>query len=113
MAFTLSHDHGHHKDAHTSESTTSLAVEDLNIRAAFIHVIGDLIQSIGVLIASALIWYNPSWRIADPICTLFFSILVFISTVFISKQIILILMEGIYDTLAFEILISIRDSERN
>jgi zinc transporter 2 len=31
--------------------------ENYNVRAAMIHVIGDLIQSIGVLIASILIYF--------------------------------------------------------
>lgn len=31
---------------------------NINIRAAFIHVLGDLIQSIGVLIAALLILWN-------------------------------------------------------
>ncbi|EJW02667.1 cation diffusion facilitator family transporter [Edhazardia aedis USNM 41457] len=33
---------------------------NLNIRAAYIHVIGDLIQSVGVIIASILVYINPS-----------------------------------------------------
>lgn len=68
--------------------------EDINIRAAFIHVLGDLVQSVGVLIASGIIWYNNDWRIADPICTLLFSVIVIISTYFISRDIFRILMEG-------------------
>jgi Co/Zn/Cd efflux system component len=31
---------------------------NINVRAAFIHVIGDAIQSVGVLIAALLILYN-------------------------------------------------------
>lgn len=71
-----------------------VSIEDINLRAALIHVLGDLIQSIGVLVASGLIWYNDSWRLADPICTLLFSIIVIISTLFISRDILRILMEG-------------------
>lgn len=70
------------------------STEDINLRAAFIHVIGDLIQSIGVLIASAVIWYNEEWKIMDPVCTILFSIVVLISTIYICRDIILILMEG-------------------
>ena len=32
--------------------------ENINVRAAFIHVIGDLIQSIGVVIAGYIIWFK-------------------------------------------------------
>jgi solute carrier family 30 (zinc transporter), member 2 len=69
--------------------------EDINLRAAFIHILGDLIQSVGVLIASGIIWHNQNWRIADPICTLLFSLIVMISTIFITRDILRILMEGI------------------
>ena len=34
------------------------SVENINVRAAFIHVIGDLIQSIGVVIAGYIIWFK-------------------------------------------------------
>jgi zinc transporter 2 len=107
MALALGHNHHHHHDhGHSHEigeesarttSTFSLAVEDLNLRAALIHVLGDLLQSIGVVIASALIWYQPSWRVADPICTLLFSVIVFVTTIFISRDIVRILMEGIQE----------------
>jgi zinc transporter 2 len=33
-------------------------VDNINVRAAFIHVIGDLIQSIGVVIAGYIIWFK-------------------------------------------------------
>ncbi len=34
--------------------------ENINVRAAFVHVIGDLIQSIGVVIAGYIIWIRVS-----------------------------------------------------
>lgn len=34
--------------------------ENINVRAAFIHVLGDLIQSVGVLLAALLILWNVS-----------------------------------------------------
>ena len=49
---------------------------DVNIQAAYLHVITDLIQSVGVALAGALIWWKPEWQILDPICTFIFSILV-------------------------------------
>lgn len=30
-------------------------------------VLGDALQSVGVMIAAALIWWKPEWRIADPV----------------------------------------------
>jgi zinc transporter 2 len=67
---------------------------DLNLKAAFIHVVGDILQSIGVLIASIIIWIKPEYRIADPICTFVFSVIVVISTVNILRDAVHILMEG-------------------
>ena len=62
-AAAASHHHGH-------------SHENLNVRAAFIHAVGDLIQSIGVMIAAALIWWRPNWNLADPLCTIVFACLV-------------------------------------
>ena len=56
------------------------ADENYSIRAAYIHILGDLVQTIGVLIASVLIWAVPEWHIADPICTFTFSVLVLFTT---------------------------------
>jgi zinc transporter 2 len=50
----------------------------LNIRAAFIHVLGDLVQSIGVLIAAIIIKFS-GFSLADPICTFVFAVLVLVS----------------------------------
>lgn len=59
-----------------------------------IHIIGDVIQSIGVIIAGAVIWYKPEWHIADPICTFLFSILVIFTTTGVARECIRTLMEG-------------------
>ena len=50
------------------------------VRAALIHVIGDLLQNIGVMIAAGLIWHDPKWTVADPICTFIFAVLVLATT---------------------------------
>lgn len=66
----------------------------MNIRAALIHVIGDLCQSIGVTIAGLIIFLKPELHIIDPICTLLFSIIVFLTTVPIIKDCVKIIMEA-------------------
>ena len=40
----------------------SFSQEHLNVRAALIHVLGDLIQSVGVLISSVLIKIDPGLK---------------------------------------------------
>ena len=68
--------------------------ENVNVRAAAIHIIGDLLQSIGVVIAGAIIFFYPTYTIVDPICTFVFSILVVFTTIPVSKDCIRVLMEG-------------------
>ncbi|XP_065919320.1 proton-coupled zinc antiporter SLC30A2-like isoform X2 [Dysidea avara] len=75
-------------------TTVQVKKSNINVRAAFIHVIGDLFQSIGVVIAAYIIRFKPEWHIADPICTFLFSILVLISTLNIMRDAMNVLMEG-------------------
>ena len=83
------HDHGHDHD-HGHEK----AHRNINVDAAFLHALGDMLMSIGVVIASGFILYEPSWTIADPICTVLFSIIVCITVTPIVKNCISVLMEG-------------------
>ncbi|NXK19632.1 ZNT3 protein, partial [Arenaria interpres] len=73
-----------------------------SVRAAFIHVVGDLLQSIGVLVAATIIYFKPQCKIADPISTLFFSVFVLGSTFTILKDVFRVLMEGTPRGVAFE-----------
>ena len=43
---------------------------NINVRAAFIHVIGDLIQSVGVVIAGYVIWFGKHYAVSIPSCVL-------------------------------------------
>lgn len=67
---------------------------NINVRAAFLHVLGDLVQSIGVMIASAVIWKRPDLVVVDPLCTFLFSVLVLFTTVTLLRETIHVLMEG-------------------
>uniref|UniRef100_K3W5A9 Cation efflux protein transmembrane domain-containing protein n=1 Tax=Globisporangium ultimum (strain ATCC 200006 / CBS 805.95 / DAOM BR144) TaxID=431595 RepID=K3W5A9_GLOUD len=82
----------------------SASFENINVRAAYIHALGDFIQSLGVCLAGALIWYNPSWQIADPITTILFSFLVLATTYGILTRSVLILMESAPSSLNLQIL---------
>lgn len=66
----------------------------MNIRAAIIHIIGDIVQSIGVVIAAAIIYFYPEAHIADPICTLLFTFLCVFTTIPIFIDCMSILMEA-------------------
>ena len=57
-------------------------------------MVGDMIQSLGVIAAAVIIYVKPDWTIADPICTFLFSILVMFTTVPIFKDCMRFLMEN-------------------
>ncbi|XP_068773460.1 proton-coupled zinc antiporter SLC30A2 isoform X2 [Struthio camelus] len=67
---------------------------DASVRAAFVHVVGDLLQSVGVLVASYVIFFKPEYKFVDPICTFLFSVLVLGTTLSILRDVLLVLMEG-------------------
>uniref|UniRef100_A0A8R1HVP2 Uncharacterized protein n=1 Tax=Caenorhabditis japonica TaxID=281687 RepID=A0A8R1HVP2_CAEJA len=81
------HTHGGASHSHSHDG------KNVNVRAALIHVIGDLVQSIGVLIAAIIIKFT-GWTLADPICTFFFSIIVLFTTITVMKDIFFVLMEA-------------------
>ncbi|KAI2551137.1 solute carrier family 30 member 8 [Homo sapiens] len=72
-----------------------------SVRAAFVHALGDLFQSISVLISALIIYFKPEYKIADPICTFIFSILVLASTITILKDFSILLMEGVPKSLNY------------
>jgi len=57
-------------------------------------MIGDMLQSTGVIIAALIIKFKPTWTIADPICTFLFSILVMFTTIPIFCDCMRILLEA-------------------
>ncbi|KAM4540418.1 proton-coupled zinc antiporter SLC30A2-like [Fundulus diaphanus] len=65
-----------------------------SVKAAFIHVLGDLLQSVGVLLAATVIHFWPEYKVADPICTFLFSVLVIGTTLPVTKDVFRVLMEG-------------------
>jgi len=69
-------------------------ITNVNVRAAYLHVLGDLLQNVGVLIAAALIWWRPSWRFADPLCTIFFAVIVMSTSYQLIGSTLNVLMEG-------------------
>ncbi|KAL2308096.1 hypothetical protein Nmel_001095, partial [Mimus melanotis] len=74
-----------------------------SVRAAFVHVVGDLLQSVSVLVAATIIYFKPQCKIADPISTLFFSVFVLGSTITILRDVFRVLMEGTPQGLEFDV----------
>ena len=84
------HDHGH-----GGSSAAAASEANINVRAAFIHVLGDLLQSVGVMIAAGIVWARPSWHIVDPTITFVFAILVLGTTLGIMRTGIATLLNAV------------------
>ena len=67
--------------------------ENLNLKAAYLHVLSDMLGSVAAIVAALLImFFNWSW--ADPVASIIVAILVCISGVRVTNSAIHILMEG-------------------
>uniref|UniRef100_A0A8C0Q780 Proton-coupled zinc antiporter SLC30A2 n=1 Tax=Canis lupus familiaris TaxID=9615 RepID=A0A8C0Q780_CANLF len=83
-----------HQSSHGHSHDSSQQQENPSVRAAFIHVIGDFLQSVGILVAAYILYFKPEYKYVDPICTFLFSILVLGTTLTILRDVIVVLMEG-------------------
>lgn len=68
------------------------------LRAAYIHILGDILQSLGVLIASIIIYIfqdaYPGIAVVDPICTFIFAIIVMSTSIPVTRDCLNVLMEA-------------------
>eukprot|EP01103_Thecamoeba_quadrilineata_P001883 TRINITY_DN11743_c0_g1_i1.p1 TRINITY_DN11743_c0_g1~~TRINITY_DN11743_c0_g1_i1.p1 ORF type:complete len:105 (-),score=5.70 TRINITY_DN11743_c0_g1_i1:37-351(-) len=79
-----SHSHGH-PHSHPND-------ENINVKSAFVHVVGDCVQSMGVIFAAVFIWVGNQltvgspksgstyWILADPIASILFGIITLFTT---------------------------------
>lgn len=67
--------------------------ENLNMRGAFLHVISDMLGSVGAIIAALLIMFF-GWGWADPLASVIVAVLVLRSGYYLTKASLHILMEG-------------------
>ncbi|CAL8320919.1 unnamed protein product [Lota lota] len=75
------HAHGSHGHAHGGGGGGMNA----NMRGVFLHVLADTLGSVGVIISTILI-NQFGWLIADPICSLFIAVLIFLSVIPLIKD---------------------------
>lgn len=54
------------------EKKRGMSHQNMNLEGAYLHVMGDLIQSTGVMISAATIWVKPDWQVVDPLCIMVF-----------------------------------------
>lgn len=67
--------------------------ESLNVRSAMLHVIGDALSSVAVIIGGVLIIWR-GWYIADPLISIAIGLMILRSAFNLTKEALHILMEG-------------------
>ena len=87
VAFILgSHSHSSGEHDHS--------VEDLNVHSAFLHVLGDAVSSVGVILAALLIGLT-GWQWLDPLVSVLIGILIGLSAYRVTRSALHILIEGV------------------
>ena len=82
----VGHGHGHgHGHSHGGKGSQIM-------QGVFLHILADTLGSVGVIISSLLMSYF-GWMIADPICSMFIAILIFISIIGLLRDSAAVLMQ--------------------
>jgi len=66
--------------------------ENLNVRGAFLHMLGDLLSSVGVIVAALLIFLFD-WTVADPIISIAISLIILYGAARLCQKSAYILLE--------------------
>jgi len=72
---------------------------NLNVRSAFLHVLGDALASVGV-IAAAVVMLVTDWYMADPLISILIGLLIAYNGWGVLREAVHILMEGVPEGLA-------------
>jgi cobalt-zinc-cadmium efflux system protein len=66
---------------------------NLNVRGAWLHVLGDTLGSVGAIASGALIWAF-GWHWADPLASVLIGVLILVSSWRLLQETVAVLMEG-------------------
>lgn len=89
VAFIL----GGHGHAHNGEEQAHQG-EDLNVKSAFLHVLGDAISSLGVIAAAIIIWLS-GYQWVDPAASVLIGVIILVSSGRLLRKSVHILVEGV------------------
>lgn len=67
--------------------------KNLNMRGAFLHVLGDALTSVGVLIGAGLIWLT-GWTRVDPIISVIIAAVIVTTSLVLLREVLNVLLEG-------------------
>jgi len=79
----------------------SRAANNLNTRAALLHVMGDLLGSVAALVAGAVVFFT-GWTPIDPLLSLVVAVLILQSTWSLLRQTTQVLMEAVPGHLSYD-----------
>lgn len=68
--------------------------EDLNVRSAFVHMIGDTASSVGIILGAVII-LNTGWTIIDPILSILIGVVILIWAWNLARESLHILLEAV------------------
>lgn len=68
--------------------------QNLNVKGAMLHVMGDLLGSVAALVAGTVIWLT-AWYPIDPILSLLIAVLILISSLRLFADVLHVMMEGV------------------
>lgn len=88
-----------HEHTHEHEETGAAVRKDLNLNSAFLHVIGDAISSVGVIVAALLIRFTGHMWI-DPLVSMLIGIIILASSYRVLRSALHILVEGVPEGLS-------------
>jgi cobalt-zinc-cadmium efflux system protein len=66
----------------------------LNVRAALLHVLGDLLGSVAALLSGIVIYFT-GWTAIDPLLSFFICALILISSLRLLREVLHVIMEGV------------------
>lgn len=72
----------------------SFSERDLNVKSAFLHVIGDTLASVGVIVGAGIIYFT-GWNFVDPVISMLICLIILWGAAVIIKDSSHILLEGV------------------
>ena len=66
--------------------------KDLNIKSAWLHVLGDTLSSVGVIISGIIIFYT-GWLYADPVASILIGVIILFGGIRVVKEALTIFLE--------------------
>lgn len=68
--------------------------QDLNVHSAFLHVLGDALASVGVIVAGVIILLT-GWTVIDPLVSLLIAVIILVGSGNVLRRSLHILVEGV------------------